>query len=98
MVETLSCAVGKCDSNCFWEVAFVSVPTRHGKGPKDPRLFEFGRERVGLVVGCVCSFGEVVGASDDDGGVGGNKEIGAEMCVAASDDDWVEFSRLCPVD
>ncbi len=61
-------------------------------------MFEFIGEGVGLVVGGVGAFGEVVGASDDDGGVGGYKQVGAEVCVAAADDDGAEVAGGCPVD
>jgi len=61
-------------------------------------LLEFGGEGVGLVVGGVGAFEEVVCASDDDGGVGGEQEVGAEVCIAAADDDGAEVAGDCPVD
>lgn len=90
--------MGDGDGDGFGEVAFVGVSAGHREGPEDAGGFEFGGEGVGLVVGGVGAFGEVVGASDDDGGVGGDQEIGAEVCVAAADDDGFEITRDGPVD
>jgi len=70
----------------------VGVSAGHAQRPEDAGRFEFGGQVVGLVVGRVGAFGLVVGASDDDGGVGGEEQVGAEVCVAPADDDGIEIA------
>ena len=91
-------AVGDGDRGGVWEVAFVTEAGGHGEGPLDSGVIEFLWECVACVVWGVGPLGELVGASDDDGGVGGCEEVCAEVCVAAADDDGAEVAGLRPVD
>lgn len=64
----------------------------------DACSFQFLWECEGVVVGGVWSFGETEGAADDDGGVCGDEQVGAEVGIAAADDDRLEIVIECPVD
>lgn len=91
-------AVGDGDRGGVWEVAFVTESGGHGERPLDSGVIESLRECVAGVVWGVGPLGELVGASDDDRGVGGCEEVGAEVCVVAADDDGAEVAGLGPVD
>lgn len=76
----------------------MSESRSHGERPADSGVVELLRECVACVVGFIGSLWEGVGASDDDRGVGGGEEVGAEVCVASADDDWFEVVLERPVD
>ena len=89
--------VGDGDAHGLGEVAFVGEATGHGERPLHAGGLELGGEGVRLVVGAVVALGEVVGPADDDGGVGGGEQVGAQVRIAPADDDGPEPVVGCPV-